>query len=90
VAIDITSTVSEGEYSQSKQRIFKAIEAVEMGIDMVTEGYTGIKKIKFITRACEGTHTVRCSSSDDARELALGFSMHAEISTEDSSTGDPS
>ncbi len=83
VSIDITSTVSNEEYSKSKDRIFSAIDSKEAGIDMVTEGYTGIKKIKFITRACEGGHTVRCDANDDARELKLGFSIHAEAATED-------
>lgn len=87
VAVDITSTVAEEEYNRSKYRIFKAIESAEAGSDMVTEGYTGIKKVKFISRVSEGFHTVRCQENDDARELQVGFSIHAETSTEDNSTG---
>lgn len=87
VSIDITSTVAEKEYLESKQRILKAIESVETGIDMVTEGYTGIKKIKFITRTSEGIHTIRCDANDDVRELKLGFSMHTETATDDIATG---
>lgn len=44
IAVRITSTVAEDKYQYSKQRISDAIEAPEAGIDMVTEGYSGIKK----------------------------------------------
>lgn len=71
----------QDDYYQSKLRILQAIDSEEGGIDMVTEGYTGIKKIKFITRVYEGHHTVRCASNDEFNELKLGFSLHAE--TED-------
>jgi hypothetical protein len=54
---------------------------------MVTEGYTGIKKIKFITRTSESIHTIRCDANDDARELKFGFSMHTEIAIENVATG---
>lgn len=78
LSVDITSTVTDDNYEKSKERVFKAIDSAEGGIDMVTEGYTGIKKIKFITRACEGSHTIRCSPNDSTRELRLGFTMHTE------------
>ncbi|MBB3261661.1 hypothetical protein F4827_006534 [Paraburkholderia bannensis] len=87
LSIDITSTVPKGEFSRSRNRIQKAIDSAETGIDMVTEGYTGIKKAKFITRGCEGIHTVRCTSSDDEQNITLSFSMHAEIAQEDVSSG---
>lgn len=82
VSIDVTSIASNREYSQSKERIINAINSEEAGIDMVTEGYTGIKKVKFITRSCEGRHTVRCDTDDNARKLKLGFSIHAESASE--------
>lgn len=87
VTIDITSTVTAEQYTESKQRIFKAIQSAEAGIDMVTEGYTGIKKIKFITRATEGAHTIRCEPNDDARELKLSFTLHTETAKEELETG---
>lgn len=87
VKIDVTSTVIQDKYLNSKQRINSAIQSEETGSDMVTEGYTGIKKIKFITRSCEGVHTVRIGSNDDDRKLTIGFTMHAEISNEDFSVG---
>lgn len=90
LAVDITSIVAKGNYRDSKQRIIDAIESMEGGIDMVTEGYTGIKKIKFITRISEGAHTIRCDGTDNASELKLGFSMHMETAKEDVPTGMPS
>lgn len=87
VAIDITSTVAKERYQNSKERIAKAIETAEAGTDMVTEGYTGIKKIKFISRISEGMHTVRCHDNDEDRELKVGFSIHAETATEDVVSG---
>lgn len=90
VSVDITSTVAKEEYSQSKERIFKAIESAETSIDMVTEGYTGIKKIKFITKTSEGFHTIRCDPNDNARELKLCFFLHAETAAEDFANCRPS
>lgn len=87
VSIDIESTVSADSYIESKERILNAIDSEEAGTDMVTEGYTGIKKIKFITRTCESRHTVRCNFDDEARKLELGFSMHMETVTEDAASG---
>ncbi|MFJ5445115.1 hypothetical protein ACIKP9_02625 [Methylobacillus methanolivorans] len=87
VSIDITSIVLEEEYVRSKSRIYDAIESRETGIDMVTEGYTGIKKIKFITRQYETNHTLRCKSDDSKFELKLGFSIHAETANEEAMIG---
>lgn len=84
LSVDITSTVDIKEYLQSKVRILKAIDSVETGEDMVTEGYTGIKKIKIITRTSEGCSTIRCESNDDTKELKISFTIHAERETEDS------
>ena len=88
VSISIKSIVSEGKYTESKDRILSAIASKEAGTDMVTEGYTGIKKVKFITRTCESTHTVHCNFDDETRELDLGFRMHMETVTEDPAGGD--
>lgn len=82
LSVDITSTVPGDEFIRCKERIQKAIESAEAGIDMVTEGYTGIKKVKFITRVSEGMHTVQYRSYGDKRQLTLSFSMHVEIAQE--------
>ncbi len=86
-SIEVTSTVEASKYTSSKERINSAIRAAESGSDMVTEGYTGIKKVKFITRLNEGgEHTVRLSYSDELRQLTVGFSLLSEIASENSST----
>lgn len=84
LSVEITSTVAMQKYSQSKDRILKAIESVETGKDMVTEGYTGIKKIKIITRTSEGCPTIQCEPNDDTKELKISFTIHAERANEDS------
>lgn len=83
VAVSIQSFVSDGTYFPSKQRIFEAIRATETGTDMVTEGYTGIKKVKFITRTSEGVHTIRCEADDASKILILGFSLHSETALDE-------
>ena len=90
VCVDVTSSVSEEDYEKSKNRVLSAVKLEEGGIDMVTEGYTGIKKIKFITRASEGKHTLNCEPNDDARELKLGFTILAETATTISETDNAS
>ena len=69
------STVGDAGFERSQALI-------EAGVDMVTEGYTGIKKIKFITRTSEGIHTVACEANDTAKELKLSFSIHAEAAND--------
>ena len=87
VKITVTSSTTECEFIEQKQRILQAIRATETGIDMVTEGYSGIKKIKFITRASEGISTLACNSNVDGFELSLTFSLHVEIAGEFSEKG---
>ena len=87
ICVSVKSVASPEKYFDAKSRIFKAIDTAEAGTDMVTEGYTGIKKIKFITRTNEGSHTIRCDANDIAFELSLQFSLHAEIATDDSAGG---
>lgn len=82
VSISVSSIVSESLYHDSKNRILDAIASLETGIDMVTEGYSGIKKIKFITRTSEGRHTISCTSDDDSRTLNVCFIMRMEMATE--------
>lgn len=82
VSISVSSIVSESLYPDSKKRILDAIASLETGIDMVTEGYSGIKKIKFITRTSEGRHTISCTSDDKSRKLIVCFIMRMEMATE--------
>jgi hypothetical protein len=82
LSIAIATKVVDADYEASKRRVLAAIDSEETGIDMVTEGYTGIKKIKFITQKCEGSHTVRCHANDAKKELKLSFHIHAEVANE--------
>jgi hypothetical protein len=84
VFVEVTSIVASDLYENSKQRIERSISSILNGIDMVTEGYTGIKKVKFITQKSEGQHTVECIANDDAKSLKLSFSLHSEVVLEDS------
>lgn len=84
VTVEIATQGSDNSYEYSKQRILAAVAAEEAAIDMVTEGYTGIKKIKFITRTSEGVHTVGCASDDVDKVLKLSFRLHAEAANPDS------
>lgn len=87
VSVAITSTVAEDTYEASKGRIYSALASAEAGSDMVTEGYTGIKKLKFITRTSESTHTIFCKVNDKEKQLTLGFSMHMETVQEKEDRG---
>lgn len=82
VTVEIGTRVADGNYESSKQRILAAIASEEAGVDMVTEGYSGIKKIKFITRTSEGFHTVACEANDAAKELKTSFRIHAEVAND--------
>lgn len=83
VSVEITSKVADLSFNESKLRIEEAISAEEDSTDMVTEGYSGIKKIKFITRANEGKQTMKFRSDKTCSQISLGFSIHAEIATEE-------
>ncbi|MEE4138714.1 hypothetical protein [Pseudomonas viridiflava] len=87
VTVEITSIVASEQYENSKLRIERAIRSIEGGIDMVTEGYTGIKKVKFITQKSEGIHTLKCASDDGDRSLKLSFTLHSETASEDNAGG---
>lgn len=82
IVVRVTSKAANEEYLLSKERILNSIESLEGGIDMVTEGYTGIKKIKIITRASEGKHSVIYNFDDPNKLIMLGFSMHVEFSSD--------
>lgn len=68
--------------SQCVERVLAALTTVETGRDMVTEGYSGIKKVKFITRMNEGEPTVSCNVLDDLIEVC--FKLKAEVADSES------
>lgn len=84
IDVEVCSVANDSDFKNSKDRIVAAVESPEDGIDMVTEGYTGIKKIKFITKTSEGRHTLRSNFNEDLKKISLGFSMRAELAVSDS------
>jgi len=82
INVRVTSCAKLQDYGRTKSRLMDAIRSEERGIDMVTEGYTGIKKIKFITKTAEGRHTVRYTADDVANEITVGFSLLAETDSD--------
>lgn len=81
--LEVSSIIQDNEFSIAKNRIIAAVDSQEDGIDMITEGYTGIKKIKFITRTSEGSHTLRPFFDEDSKRICLSFSMRAEVAASD-------
>lgn len=84
VTISVASIASEESYFRAKERLNSALESRESGADMVNEGYSGIKKVKFITRINESAHTVRFFSDDTTHSISLEFSLRAENAIEQS------
>jgi len=64
-------------------RVEAAVSSSDTGREMVTEGYSGIKKVKFITRLNEGISTVSYQVKDQIIEV--GFSLKAEVAEGDDS-----
>lgn len=84
INVRVTSSARLQDYERTKIRLVDAIKSEEDGIDMVTEGYTGIKKIKFITKTAEGQHTVVYTADDVANQITVGFSLLAEADSDQS------
>lgn len=62
-------------------RVEAAVTSSDTGKEMVTEGYTGIKKVKFITRLNEGNSTVTYQVTD--RQIEVAFSLKAEVAEQE-------
>lgn len=82
VEIEISSFVQKSKFPNSVARINNSITETAKSSDMVTEGYSGIKKIKFITQLSERKHTVKFTPDESTGKISIGFSLHAEISAE--------
>lgn len=82
-ALDLTvkSILPENGSSKCVERVLSALEFSETSRDMVTEGYSGIKKVKFITRLNEGESTVAAGVVNDTIELR--FRLKAEVVNEE-------
>lgn len=62
-------------------RVEAAVTSPDTGNEMVTEGYSGIKKVKFITRLNEGSSTVTYKVTNQVIEVA--FSLRAEVADQE-------
>ncbi len=58
-------------------RVEAAVTSSDTGKEMVTEGYSGIKKVKFITRLNEGSSTVTYQVTNQT--IRVAFSLKAEV-----------
>lgn len=76
VSVEVVSWMDTEGIERSVKRIKDAISSTETGKDMVTEGYSGLKKLKYITKLNEGHHTVEVTHVGD--ELELRFCLKAE------------
>lgn len=77
--VSVSSKMETKEVPVKIERIRNALEAAETGRDMVTEGYSGLKKLKYITRINEGSHTVELNNVGNNLELI--FRLRAEVAT---------
>ncbi|PAK76964.1 hypothetical protein B8X00_12205 [Acetobacter fabarum] len=63
------------------ERMQAALGVSETGRDMVSEGFSGIKKVKFITRLNEGKSTVEVGV--DGNDIEVRFRLKAEVVDEE-------
>lgn len=75
--ISVRSQLVKGKAAECLSRVKAAVISTETSKDMVTEGYSGIKKVKFITRLNEGESTVQFSNEAD--DITVSFRLKAEI-----------
>ena len=81
VNVAVRSVLPENGAQECVDRVLAALTLSETGSDMVTEGYSGIKKVKFITRLNEGDSTV--VSNVLGEEIELRFRLKAEVVDEE-------
>lgn len=79
--VSVQSVMPKAEASRCIERVAAALNSSETGKDMVTEGYSGIKKVKFITRLNEGAPTVSFDVLDDIIEIR--FQLKVEVADEE-------
>jgi hypothetical protein len=79
--VAVRSVLPENGAQECVDRVLAALTSSETGTDMVTEGYSGIKKVKFITRLNEGDSTVVADLLDE--EIELRFRLKAEVVDEE-------
>lgn len=85
--ISVRSKLSNN-YAECISRVESAVSSSDTGKEMVTEGYSGIKKVKFITRLNEGNSTVNFHVEEE--DIILSFVLRAEVADEESEIEDSS
>ncbi|PRZ45612.1 hypothetical protein [Tritonibacter scottomollicae] len=80
VRLSVSSHIDDEKVEECVNRINNALKSTETGKDMVTEGYSGLKKVKYITKLNEGKHTVELTSVGN--EIELRFTLKAEVASE--------
>jgi len=77
LSLSVTSALPETGGALCIERVSAAITSTETSADLVTEGYSGIKKVKVITRLNEGASTV--SFDVTGEYIRVIFSLKAEV-----------
>lgn len=75
--VTVQSVLPQEGGASCVERVYEAQTASETGRDMVTEGYSGIKKVKFITRLNEGQSTVTVNKLDE--NIEVRFRLKVEV-----------
>ena len=79
--VAVTSALPDIATDECAARVSAALTSSETGRDMVTEGYSGIKKVKFITRLNEGESTVTFEIFHGSIEVR--FRLKAEVADQE-------
>ena len=79
--VTVLSEIDDDEVVESITRIQGALDEAETGKDMVTEGYSGLKKLKYLTRLNMGQSSVSFVSVGN--EVEIEFSLKVEVSSEE-------
>jgi len=81
VDVSVRSTLPKEEGSNCIRRVERAVTSAETSHDMVTEGYSGLKKVKIITKLNEGLSTVSYDTSGNA--IDIRFRLKVEVAREE-------
>lgn len=77
----VCSSLPTNDAKQCIERVQAALSFSETGHDMVSEGFSGIKKVKFITRLNEGKSTVQLNVEN--ANIEIGFRLKVEVVDEE-------
>lgn len=77
--IEVASSISPDNAAEHMSRIEQSFADSELGASMVREGYSGIKKLRFIVLQSEGSDTTAYNISSGV--CRISFSITVELST---------